>query len=179
LGWFLQDNALFSGTVHDNITLGNDNITREQVIKASKEVEAHHFIKKLPGGYDYILRERGASLSMGQRQLICFVRAMVYDPKILILDEATSSVDSETEELVAQACERMMKGRTSIVIAHRLSTIQGADRILVMHKGEIRETGPHKELIRKKVEFIESSMSYNIKNRPWNHKSHRLKRQIQ
>ncbi|MCC5907755.1 MAG: ABC transporter ATP-binding protein [Balneolaceae bacterium] len=148
-GLVLQDNALFSGTVHDNITLGNDNITREQVIKASKEVEAHHFIKKLPGSYDYILRERGASLSMGQRQLICFVRAMVYDPKILILDEATSSVDSETEELVAKACERMMKGRTSIVIAHRLSTIQGADRILVMHKGEIRETGPHQELIEK------------------------------
>jgi len=148
-GLVLQDNALFSGTVHDNITLGNNNITREQVIKASKEVEAHHFIKKLPGSYDYILRERGASLSMGQRQLICFVRAMVYDPKILILDEATSSVDSETEELVAKACERMMKGRTSIVIAHRLSTIQGADRILVMHKGEIRETGPHQELIEK------------------------------
>jgi ATP-binding cassette, subfamily B, multidrug efflux pump len=149
-GLVLQDNALFSGTIHDNITLGNESITREQVIKASKEVEAHQFVKKLPGGYDYILRERGASLSMGQRQLICFVRAMVYDPKILILDEATSSVDSETEELVSQACERMMKGRTSIVIAHRLSTIQGADRILVMHKGEIRETGSHKQLIRKK-----------------------------
>ena len=148
-GLVLQDNALFSGTIHDNITLGNSKITREQVIKASKEVEAHHFIKKLPGSYDYILLERGASLSMGQRQLICFVRAMVYDPKILILDEATSSVDSETEELVAKACERMMKGRTSIVIAHRLSTIQGADRILVMHKGEIRETGPHQELIEK------------------------------
>jgi ATP-binding cassette, subfamily B, multidrug efflux pump len=148
-GLVLQDNALFSGTVHDNITLGNENITREKVIKASKEVEAHQFIKKLPGGYDFILRERGASLSMGQRQLICFVRAMVYDPKILILDEATSSVDSETEELVSRACERMMKGRTSIVIAHRLSTIQGADRILVMHKGKIRETGSHKELINK------------------------------
>lgn len=148
-GLVLQDNALFSGSILQNITLGNENITREQVIRASKEVESHGFIKKLPGGYDYVLRERGASLSMGQRQLICFVRAMVYDPRILILDEATSSVDSETEELVARACDKMMKGRTSIVIAHRLSTIQDADTILVMHKGEIRESGSHKELIEK------------------------------
>jgi len=146
-GLVLQDNALFSGTVLDNITLGNKNISREQVIKAAKEVEAHQFIKKLPGTYDYKLRERGASLSMGQRQLICFVRAMVYDPKILILDEATSSVDSETEELVAKACARMMEGRTAIVIAHRLSTIQGSDNILVMHKGKIRESGSHQKLI--------------------------------
>ena len=149
-GLVLQDNALFSGTILNNITLGNNNITREQVIRASKEVECHKFIKRLPGGYDYTLRERGASLSMGQRQLICFVRAMVYNPKILILDEATSSVDSETEELVAKACDRMMKGRTSIVIAHRLSTIQDADQILVMHKGEIREKGQHKQLIYRK-----------------------------
>ena len=148
-GLVLQDNALFSGTIHQNITLGNADITREQVMKAAKEVEAHHFINKLPGDYDYILSERGASLSMGQRQLICFVRAMVYDPKILILDEATSSVDSETEELVSRACRRMMQGRTSIVIAHRLSTIQGADKILVMHKGKIRETGSHRELVDK------------------------------
>ena len=148
-GLVLQDNALFSGTVLDNITLGNKKITRDQVIKAAKEVEAHQFIKKLPGTYDYKLRERGASLSMGQRQLICFVRAMVYDPKILILDEATSSVDSETEELVAKACERMMEGRTAIVIAHRLSTIQGSDNILVMHKGKIRESGSHQKLIEK------------------------------
>ncbi|MFU8813434.1 MAG: ABC transporter ATP-binding protein [Balneolaceae bacterium] len=149
-GLVLQDNALFSGSVLDNITLGNENITREQVIAASKEVEAHAFISKLPGGYDYLLRERGASLSMGQRQLICFVRAMVYDPDILILDEATSSVDTETEELVSRACDRMMEGRTSIVIAHRLSTIRGADRILVMHKGEIRESGSHRQLLRRK-----------------------------
>ena len=145
----LQDNALFSGTVLENITLGHEEITREQVIKAAKEVEAHQFINKLPGSYDFVLRERGASLSMGQRQLICFVRAMVYDPKILILDEATSSVDSETEELVSLACKKMMQGRTSIVIAHRLSTIQDADKILVMHKGQIRETGNHQELIQK------------------------------
>lgn len=149
-GLVLQDNALFSGSILENITLGNKFITREQVIKASKEVEAHKFIKKLPGTYDYELVERGASLSMGQRQLICFVRAMVYDPKILILDEATSSVDSETEELVARACKRMMRGRTSIVIAHRLSTIQGADNILVMHKGTIREKGSHQQLIRQR-----------------------------
>jgi ATP-binding cassette, subfamily B, multidrug efflux pump len=148
-GLVLQDNALFSGSVHDNITLGNQQISRERVIEASKEVDCHRFIQKLPGGYDYVLHERGASLSMGQRQLICFVRAMVYDPKILILDEATSSVDSETEHLVAEACEKMMKGRTSIVIAHRLSTIRGADRILVMHKGQIREEGPHDQLIQK------------------------------
>jgi len=145
----LQDNALFSGTVLENITLGHQNITRQQVIRAAKQVEAHQFINKLPKGYDFVLRERGASLSMGQRQLICFVRAMVYDPKILILDEATSSVDSETEELVSLACKKMMQGRTSIVIAHRLSTIQGADKILVMHKGQIRETGNHQELIQK------------------------------
>lgn len=145
----LQDNALFSGTVLENITLGHEDISREQVVKAAKEVEAHQFIEKLPGSYDFVLRERGASLSMGQRQLICFVRAMVYDPKILILDEATSSVDSETEELVSLACKKMMQGRTSIVIAHRLSTIQGADKILVMHKGQIRETGNHQELIQK------------------------------
>jgi len=148
-GLVLQDNALFTGTVLENITLGNENITREQVIKAAKEVEAHHFIKKLPGGYDFELKERGASISMGQKQLICFVRAMVYDPDILVLDEATSNVDSETEHLVSKACERMMKGRTSIVIAHRLSTIKGADNILVMHKGKVRESGNHNELIQK------------------------------
>ncbi|MEX0770366.1 MAG: ABC transporter ATP-binding protein [Balneolaceae bacterium] len=145
----LQDNALFSGTVLENITLGNPDISREKVIETAKKVEAHSFIKKLPGQYDYLLQERGASLSMGQRQLICFVRAMVYEPTILVLDEATSSVDSETEQLVTNACRHMMKGSTSIVIAHRLSTIQDADKILVMHKGEIREMGNHQELLTK------------------------------
>lgn len=148
-GLVLQDHALFSGTVMENITLGNEEISEEEVFQAAKEVEADPFIRRLPGGYDYLLAERGASLSMGQRQLICFVRAMVYDPKILILDEATSNVDSETEQLVTRACERMMKGRTSIIIAHRLSTIQGADKILVMHKGELREEGSHKELMKR------------------------------
>lgn len=146
-GLVLQDNALFSGTILDNITLGNPDITREQVIKAAHQVEAHRFIEKLENTYDYKLRERGASLSMGQKQLICFVRALVYKPRILILDEATSSVDSETEALVTEASNKMMQGRTSIVVAHRLSTIQGADKILVMHKGEIREAGSHQELI--------------------------------
>ncbi|MFY0697263.1 MAG: ABC transporter ATP-binding protein [Balneola sp.] len=146
-GLVLQDNALFSGTILENITLGNLDISREEVIEAAHKVEAHRFIEKLKGTYDYKLRERGASLSMGQKQLICFVRALVYNPQILILDEATSSVDSETEALVTAASDKMMKGRTSIVVAHRLSTIQGADKILVMHKGVIRESGSHQELI--------------------------------
>ncbi|HEX6982700.1 MAG TPA: ABC transporter ATP-binding protein [Balneolaceae bacterium] len=147
----LQDNALFSGTIMENITLGNPDISEEEVIKTAREVEAHRFINKLPGGFNFELNERGKSLSMGQRQLICFVRAMVYDPNILILDEATSSVDSETEDLVNKACDKLMEGRTSIVIAHRLSTIQGADKILVMHKGEIRETGTHQQLLEKEA----------------------------
>jgi len=146
-GLVLQDNALFSGSILENITLGNPDISREEVIEAAHKVEAHRFIEKLKGTYDYKLRERGASLSMGQKQLICFVRALVYNPQILILDEATSSVDSETEALVTAASDKMMKGRTSIVVAHRLSTIQGADKILVMHKGVIRESGSHQELI--------------------------------
>jgi len=149
-GLVLQDNALFSGTIMENITLGNPDIDEKAVKEAAKEVEADHFINKLPGKYKYVLRERGASLSLGQKQLICFVRAMVYNPEILILDEATSSVDSETEEYVNRACEKMMEGRTSIVIAHRLSTIHGADKILVMHKGEIREMGPHNQLMKQK-----------------------------
>lgn len=145
----LQDNALFSGTVLENITLGNPDISEEEVMKTAKEIEADTFINKLPGGLQYKLSERGKSISMGQRQLICFIRAMVYDPNILILDEATSSVDSETEEIVNRACAKLMEGRTSIVIAHRLSTIQDADKILVMHKGEIRERGNHQQLVQK------------------------------
>ncbi len=145
----LQDNTLFSGSIMENITLGNPNISEEVVIETARKIEAHHFIEKLPGSYNYELSERGASISMGQRQLICFVRAMVYDPKILILDEATSSVDSETESIVNKACDKLMEGRTSIVIAHRLSTIQGAEKILVMHKGEIREKGTHGQLLQR------------------------------
>lgn len=145
----LQDNALFSGTIMENITLGNPDISEDEVVKTARKIEADKFIEKLPGKYYYELSERGKSISMGQRQLICFIRAMVYDPNILILDEATSSVDSETEDIVNRACDKLMRGRTSIVIAHRLSTIQGADKILVMHKGEIRETGTHQQLLEK------------------------------
>ncbi|MCH8567341.1 MAG: ABC transporter ATP-binding protein/permease [Balneolales bacterium] len=147
-GLVLQDNALFSGSILTNITLGNPIITEKQVREAIDLVEAGRFIYKLPGGLNYVLQERGASLSMGQRQLICFVRALVYNPKILVLDEATSNVDSETEELVNNAVKKLMKGRTSIVIAHRLSTIQHASKIIVMHKGRIRETGTHNELLK-------------------------------
>src|SRR5690606_27975017 len=146
-GLVLQDNALFSGTILSNITLGNPVITRENVLEGIKLVEADTFINRLPGGIDFVLNERGASLSLGQRQLLCFVRAIVYDPKVLVLDEATSSVDSETEYLVTQATKVMMKGRTSIIIAHRLSTIQHAGKILVMHKGMIREQGSHSDLM--------------------------------
>ncbi len=148
-GLVLQDNALFSGSILENITLGNPDISRAKVIEACARIEADAFINRLPGGLDYVLQERGGSLSMGQKQLICFLRAMVYDPRILILDEATSSVDSETEALVSHAFNSLMRGRTAIVIAHRLSTIQHADKILVMHKGEIREEGTHAELLLK------------------------------
>ncbi len=149
-GLVLQDNLLFAGTIMDNITLGKDEISREQVQYAAEMVQADRFIKKLPGGYMHRITERGTSLSMGQRQLICFVRALVYDPTILILDEATSNVDSETEYLVSIALDTMMMGRTSVVIAHRLSTIQHADKIIVMHKGRIREIGTHQELLTQK-----------------------------
>lgn len=143
----LQDVFLFSDSIHNNITLKNDEITREEVIEAAKVVGAHDFIMRLPGGYDYNVRERGGMLSVGQRQLIAFIRAYVYNPDILILDEATSSVDTESELLIQQAIERITKGRTSIVIAHRLSTIQNADKIIVIDKGEIVEQGNHQELL--------------------------------
>ena len=143
----LQDVFLFAGSVYENITLRNENITHEQVMRAAKLVGAHNFIQKLPGGYDYLVMERGATLSMGQRQLISFVRALVYNPSILILDEATSSIDSESEDLIQHAIETLVKGRTSIVIAHRLSTIRNAHKIMVLDKGEIKEFGSHEELL--------------------------------
>ena len=149
IGVVLQDVFLFSSSIYQNITLGNPSITKAQVLEAAELVGAAKFIEKLPGGLDYNVMERGATLSVGQRQLISFVRAMVYNPEILILDEATSSVDSETEELIQESIEKMMRGRTSIVIAHRLSTIQKADQILVLHKGEIVETGTHQSLLEK------------------------------
>jgi ATP-binding cassette subfamily B protein len=145
----MQDNALFSGSIYSNITIGNPSIQPDQVNSAIHMVEANRFIDKLPGGVNFELNERGASLSLGQRQLLCFVRAIVYDRKVLILDEATSSVDTETEYLVTRATAKLMENRTSIIIAHRLSTIQHADIILVMHRGEIREQGNHSDLMRK------------------------------
>ncbi len=144
----LQDVFLFSDTIFNNVTLGDKSITREQVIEAAKEVGVHDFIERLPGGYDYQVGERGGVLSVGQRQLISFIRAYVYNPHILILDEATSSVDNESEEMIQNATLKLTKGRTSIVIAHRLSTIQTADKIIVLDRGEIMEMGTHKELLR-------------------------------
>jgi ATP-binding cassette subfamily B protein len=143
----LQDVFLFSDTVHNNITLHDDTITREEVVAAAKAVGAHEFIMQLPQGYDTDVRERGAVLSVGQRQLLSFIRAYVNKPKVLVLDEATSSVDSMSEQLIQQATEKITQGRTSIVIAHRLSTIQKADRILVIGAGEIIEQGSHQELL--------------------------------
>ncbi|MCO5268201.1 MAG: ABC transporter ATP-binding protein/permease [Brumimicrobium sp.] len=145
----LQDVFLFSDTVHNNITLGDESISRETIIEAAKIVGAHHFISKLPGGYDYHIGERGGVLSVGQRQLLAFIRAYVFNPHILILDEATSSVDNESEELIQKATEKLTHGRTSIVIAHRLSTIQRADKIIVMDHGKVMEQGNHQELLAK------------------------------
>jgi ATP-binding cassette subfamily B multidrug efflux pump len=143
----LQDVFLFSGSVAANIRLGEAGIDDERVRWAAGEVHALPFIERLPGGFDSVVKERGAGLSVGQKQLIAFARALAFDPSILILDEATSSIDTETEQLIQKALERLLVGRTSIVIAHRLSTIQKADRILVLHKGEVREYGTHQELL--------------------------------
>ncbi|MBP6659230.1 MAG: ABC transporter ATP-binding protein [Chitinophagales bacterium] len=147
IGTVLQDVFLFSGSIYENISLKNPNITKVQVIEASKLVGAHNFIMELPDNYDYNVMERGATLSVGQRQLIAFIRVLVYDPQILILDEATSSVDTESEILIQNAIQKLVSGRTSIVIAHRLSTVQNADKIMVLDKGEIKEIGTHNELI--------------------------------
>jgi len=144
----LQDVFLFSDTIAENIRLKNPSISIEKIIDAAKQVGAHDFIMNLPGGYDYNVMERGATLSVGQAQLISFIRALVYEPSILVLDEATSSVDTESEELIQSAIQKLMKGRTSIVIAHRLSTIQNADQIMVLDHGEIVEKGTHQELLK-------------------------------
>ncbi len=143
----LQDVFLFSGSIENNIRLGNDDIDMERVEWAAKEVRADEFIQKLEGRYASEVRERGAGLSVGQKQLISFARALAFDPTILILDEATSSIDTETEQLIQRAVERVMEGRTSLVVAHRLSTIQKCDRIIVLHHGELREIGTHNELL--------------------------------
>lgn len=143
----LQDVFLFSGSIQNNIRLGNDEINMDRVEWAAKEVRADEFIQKLDGNYASEVRERGAGLSVGQKQLISFARALAFDPTILILDEATSSIDTETEQLIQRAVERVMEGRTSLVVAHRLSTIQKCDRIIVLHHGELREIGTHNELL--------------------------------
>jgi len=148
IGVVLQDVFLFSDTIENNITLGDSNISREKIVEAAKLVGVHDFIMQLPNNYDYNVQERGATLSVGQRQLISFVRALVHDPKIIVLDEATSSVDTETEELIQIAIDKLMRGRTSIVIAHRLSTIQKANKIIVLDKGQIMEEGSHDELLK-------------------------------
>ena len=147
IGLVLQDVFLFSGTVKDNITLRNDDITDEDMQTAARAIGAAPFIERLTDGYGQEVRERGMTLSHGQRQLVSFLRALVYDPRILVLDEATSSVDTETEEVIQGALETLMSGRTSIAIAHRLSTVQHAHQILVMHRGQVRERGTHQELI--------------------------------
>jgi ATP-binding cassette subfamily B protein len=149
IGLVLQDVFMFSGTIRDNITLSNPDISAEDMLAAARIIGADRFIDRYPDGYDHEVRERGSALSHGQRQLLSFVRALVYDPRVLVLDEATSSVDTETEELIQQALTRLMKGRTTIAIAHRLSTIQHADQILVMHRGQIRESGSHQDLLKK------------------------------
>jgi ATP-binding cassette subfamily B protein len=145
----LQDVFLFSGSVKDNLTLRNPAIKNEEVIRAAKMIGIHDFIMQLPGCYNYNVMERGATLSLGQRQLLSFVRALLYDPAILILDEATSSVDTESEALIQHAIEKLISNRTSIVIAHRLSTIRKANKIMVLDKGEIKEIGSHDELLQK------------------------------
>ena len=152
----LQDVFLFADTIHNNITLENPNISREQVIKAAKEIGVHDFIMTLPNGYDYNVKERGVMLSSGQRQLIAFLRAFVSNPSILILDEATSSIDSYSEDLIQRATETITKGRTSIVIAHRLATIVNADKIIVMEKGNVVEQGSHYQLINKEEGFYKN-----------------------
>ena len=145
----LQDVFLFADTILSNITLNNDSITEEQVHEAAKQIGIHDFIMSLPDGYHYNVKERGTMLSSGQRQLISFLRAYVTNPSVLVLDEATSSVDSYSEQLIQNATEKITKGRTSIVIAHRLATVKKADRIIVMDNGEIVEEGTHAELLNK------------------------------
>ena len=143
----LQDVFLFADSIYNNITLRNPDITREQVIEAAKRIGVHDFLMQLPEGYDYNVKERGTMLSAGQRQLIAFLRAYVHSPEILILDEATSSVDSHSEQLIQEATEKITEGRTSIIIAHRLTTVKKADKIIVLDKGNIVEIGTHDELL--------------------------------
>jgi ATP-binding cassette subfamily B protein len=150
IGVVLQDVFLFTGDIKSNIRLNNKNITDNDIYMVAKYVNAHHFIKKLPESYESKVTERGSTLSAGQRQLLAFARALAFNPKILVLDEATANIDTETERLIQDALKKLTKGRTTLVIAHRLSTIQHADKIIVLHKGRIREMGTHNELLQKK-----------------------------
>lgn len=150
IGVILQDVFLFSGTIKDNIVLNNKNISDDEIVRISKYINAHHFIDKLPNKYDEVVMERGATLSSGERQLLSFARTLVFQPNILILDEATSNIDTETELLIQDALKKLIKGRTTIAIAHRLSTIQNSDKIIVLHKGKIIEMGNHQELLKNK-----------------------------
>lgn len=159
IAFVLQDVFLFSGTVEENIRLVEDRISAEDMLQAAKQIGAHEFIDKMDGKYDYNVMERGSSLSVGQRQLISFARALAFNPKILILDEATSSVDSETESLIQEAISKLMHGRTSIVIAHRLSTIRTADTILVLEKGKVLERGSHDDLVKQQGAYHKLLMS--------------------
>jgi ABC-type multidrug transport system fused ATPase/permease subunit len=147
IGVVLQDVFLFHGSIYENLAFGDENITLEQIKRVAKDIEVDEFIESLPGGYDYVVSERGSSISLGQRQLLSFLRAYLSDPKILILDEATSSIDVESEKLIQRATEKITKNRTSIIIAHRLSTIVNADKIIVMDGGKIVEEGKHEELL--------------------------------
>jgi len=147
MGVVLQDVFLFSGSIRDNLTLRDPSIPEEKVRHAARMIGMDDFIMSLPGGYDFVVGERGGSLSLGQRQLLSFIRALLYDPSILILDEATSSVDTDSERLIQHAIDTMIKDRTSIVIAHRLSTIRKANRIILLEKGRIMESGTHEELM--------------------------------
>jgi ATP-binding cassette subfamily B protein len=146
----LQDVFLFRGSVAENIRMGDDHIPDDRVEEAARVVNAYRFVAALPQGFDTLLGERGASVSTGQKQLLSFARALAHDPEILILDEATSNVDTETEILIQDALLRLMKGRTSLVVAHRLSTVRNTDRILLLHKGMIREEGTHQELLKQR-----------------------------
>ncbi|HYM80533.1 MAG TPA: ABC transporter ATP-binding protein, partial [Candidatus Limnocylindria bacterium] len=147
MGLVLQDVFLFSGTIESNLRLGDPSLGHAVLERAAREVHAHEFIERLPGGYQAVVQERGATFSAGQRQLLAFARALAHDPRMLILDEATSSVDTQTETQIQDALRRLMQGRTCLVIAHRLSTIQDVDRIVVLHRGRVRELGTHAELL--------------------------------
>jgi ABC-type multidrug transport system fused ATPase/permease subunit len=150
IGMVLQDVFLFSGDIEYNIRIGNDSLTPAMVEAAARKANVDAFIDRFPGGYKEPIKERGKNLSSGERQLISFARAFAFEPRILVLDEATSNVDTNTEKLIQRAVRQLMEGRTSIVIAHRLSTIQGVDRIFVMHKGQLVEEGTHAELMEKR-----------------------------